>query len=413
MKFRSRIALAFVSVLLSAGATVGAATPAEATDFGPVTGCPEVVTFQTLIRLHGESGSLGRECYGSDELHFVAFRAQPEGLGGALPYVIEPSWLDADRTHQFNLMLTDTRDGDRYSSRWLSIGAPPNLEDRFAALYGQWVAVTGHFDDPVAVTCRVTEGDPAEIPPADAIVDRCRDTFVLTSIEPIETPCPPGDNWAAINATPEHLRARCFGGRALTFRARGGPVASDWPLEVPIRGNWALYDPIRHPKPGEPRLDAFAPPANAVETAAGAVTEGTGILWEIRAHIDDPRAADCRPISGAVSAWDPDDAIEFCRNSLFIDSATWLRPATAGAAPTPTPTSGVEGAVSTPRPSGAAATIPPTDAGAGPAVAATQPVATTAAVAGAPDLWLPLVLLGVLSIGTVAMLILGERLRRT
>jgi hypothetical protein len=53
---------------------------------------------------------------------------------------------------------------------------------------GTDVRVTGHFDDAAAQTCRDTEPEPgAETPaPAAEIIDRCRNTFVITAVVPLD-----------------------------------------------------------------------------------------------------------------------------------------------------------------------------------------------------------------------------------
>lgn len=49
----------------------------------------------------------------------------------------------------------------------------------------RWVIVTGHFDDPVAETCRYTSGGPFgdQIPPAVYARQACRSEFVVTGVQ--------------------------------------------------------------------------------------------------------------------------------------------------------------------------------------------------------------------------------------
>jgi hypothetical protein len=48
---------------------------------------------------------------------------------------------------------------------------------------GMTVQVTGHYDDPAAQGCRITDDYSNEVTPAEAI-DTCRATFVVTRMVP-------------------------------------------------------------------------------------------------------------------------------------------------------------------------------------------------------------------------------------
>jgi hypothetical protein len=54
---------------------------------------------------------------------------------------------------------------------------------------GQWVQVTGHFDDEAASACTVQPSADSEASITDAYaVYLCRERFVITSIEPGSAP---------------------------------------------------------------------------------------------------------------------------------------------------------------------------------------------------------------------------------
>jgi hypothetical protein len=46
----------------------------------------------------------------------------------------------------------------------------------------RWVAVTGHFNDPAALTCRATGSGPDAVPSNVVAIEQCREHFVVTRI---------------------------------------------------------------------------------------------------------------------------------------------------------------------------------------------------------------------------------------
>ena len=418
MERRQRLAIAAASLMLITASALASPALATATDFGPIFECPTEVNLLTLVGLRHRSESAGRDCYGSGELSFVAFRAAPEGLGGTTAFLVEPGWLDADRTYGNGLMLTNELAEYGYMSRWTDVRVPPELEERFGALYGHWVEVSGHFDDPAAATCHVTEGDPETFPPPAAVIDSCRNGFALTSIEPIVSPCPAASGWLATVSTPEHLRAICLSGSELRFEARGGSTTTTYGIDAPFDGTWELYDADAGDAGQAPPLEAFAPPASGLHVPAGLMPgDGVGgrdVVWEIRAHVDDPRALDCRPdadgivVDGARLEWDVDEAVAFCRNHLVIDEATWIRPAIATTAPTPSDL--VDPPAAAP-PAAAPPTVPPTFATSAPGPLPASRTSTDDAAGQAPPPSLSMAL-GLLAAAAAALTLLGERLRR-
>jgi len=49
------------------------------------------------------------------------------------------------------------------------------------------VRVTGHFDDPAAQTCRETnQPDAQSLAPVAVMIERCRGTFVVTQVMPLQ-----------------------------------------------------------------------------------------------------------------------------------------------------------------------------------------------------------------------------------
>ena len=415
MRHRQSLSTAWALVVLFVASAFASPAVSTATEFGPVVECPTTVTLQSLIGLSHRYARAGRECYGSADLQFVAFRATPEGLGGTTSYQVEPAWLDSALTFGNGLMLTNEQNEVTYSSPWLDASVPPDLHEAFASLEGQWVEVSGHFDDPAAASCHATWGDPEWTPTPAEIIESCRNRFVLTSIEAVDSPCPDTASWSKLVATPEHLRALCFGAMSLRFEARGGPVTSSFGVDVPFEGSWLLHDVAGTDETAQ-TLEAFGPSASGLHVPPGASGEDIGgdVLWRISAHVDDPRAAECRPtaggivIDGAQYEWDPDEAIAFCRNHLVIDDAVWIRPAAAEPVPSASAQPAAAGPPVSDRPS-----MPPAsgDAAAPPQTArAVTPAADSPAASTTPSLTPLFALLAVIA---ASITVLAKRLRRT
>ena len=122
-------------------------------------------------------------CWPGSEIGLTGHVSNPEGLGGVSSFTIEPSWL-VSRAHF--LSVTDAVDAESGPiGPFLPVAVPPDLEAEFIALAGRWVSVKGHFDDAIAQTCSVTEGDPnlGAVPTQEQAVQICQTSFVLTSVE--------------------------------------------------------------------------------------------------------------------------------------------------------------------------------------------------------------------------------------
>jgi hypothetical protein len=168
--------------------SVGPLSP-PATATWPV-GCPPLpVDAATLIRLRDP-----RACYGRTSLTFDVFVPRTEGLGGVAPPVL-PAWLDpwAGGFLQATGDLSGPAPGYGQGP-FLGVAVPPALgachvtyeEDPACPLaphLNGWVRVSGHYDDPAALTCRVASTWPASIPRADTVA-ACRARFVLSAIGP-------------------------------------------------------------------------------------------------------------------------------------------------------------------------------------------------------------------------------------
>ena len=130
------------------------------------------------------------DCFGSADLELTGYLAPLGGLGGVSSGV-QPTWLGEWSGLESVLALkSHPLEGcdPAQGCTWLFLYAPdasvlPLSPDR-------WVNVTGHFDDPVAQTCRATMNEPG-FPSTDAeAIATCRSHFVVTAIRTIPPPLP-------------------------------------------------------------------------------------------------------------------------------------------------------------------------------------------------------------------------------
>lgn len=118
-------------------------------------------------------------CFGGEDRRVVGFYPHiPDdaGLGGACGGVPdEISWLACNLGYEF--LVADRADGYFGSPFILTVPADMAMPAR-----GQWVEVTGHFDDPAAQRCdyRSPESDT----PPEQSVGLCRGRFVVTAAQP-------------------------------------------------------------------------------------------------------------------------------------------------------------------------------------------------------------------------------------
>jgi len=348
-----RVALAAAVLVLPW--TLGSGAWSMAAAFGPVTDCPPAeTTFATLMTLRSEPGPLaaqfagagvneaGLACVGDQEVSFVAFRANPEGLGGVVEYTVEPAWLGSLLPDQYLAPSAHADSDGILTGPFMAVAVAPEVREAFDALAGRWVVVKGHFDDPAARTCHLPEG-----PTPDVIVQMCRAKFVVTGVSESPPVCPePPFDWDAIARIPEHLRAVCLSGNRLDFEARAYQPTTVWPVILPAVAPLDLLSPT-----SDDRLDAFLPDRVAAAVPAelhwpGGDDPAPPPLVRLLAHVDDASSITCQPdpetvitdIRGRAFQWSLEDAQALCRNSLFIDSVLPAR--NHGTSPAPAATGG-------------------------------------------------------------------------
>lgn len=117
----------------------------------------------------------GLACYGGEQRTLTGFYPEipPDGLGGACGDVPdEIYWLGCNLGYE-HLVLGPT---DGFFSSAFILAVPPEVA---MPARGQWVEVTGSYDDPAAADC--TFGMPPEVS-----VFRCRTQFVVSAVRTVD-----------------------------------------------------------------------------------------------------------------------------------------------------------------------------------------------------------------------------------
>lgn len=122
---------------------------------------------------------LGPACFGGETVTFAAYWPELHegaGLGGVCGGP-EPAWLLCSNTHYAHVNVT----GD---TAWgLAVHAPDVYEQ--LGERGQWLMLTGHFDDPAAPDCEHSQQFDTSPEAAEMF---CRTRFVLESAQPAQKP---------------------------------------------------------------------------------------------------------------------------------------------------------------------------------------------------------------------------------
>ncbi len=189
----TRLLLAVVTVgaihLVAPAATVASAVcppPGTLADIIAVDADHRGPLTEAFPPIYGPYAEGAAACWPGQEIVFTAFVSSPEGLGGTRSFTIEPAWL-VSQAH----FLSTSADVDAelgLVGPFLPVAVPPALEGTFKTLEGHWVRVSGQFDDEVAQTCVVTDGDPDAAPTPEQAIQICQTSFVLSAVAPLMTP---------------------------------------------------------------------------------------------------------------------------------------------------------------------------------------------------------------------------------
>jgi len=122
-------------------------------------------------------------CFGDAPISFRAWSAPCGWCGLAPDPQFTPSWL-AWGQGSLSLSLVDGHEGEY---QVLDGVLPPSLPLQ-PEWVGRWVEVTGHFDDPAALTCAYDTGDDAGYFGNARVVNECRQRFVIDAVAVVEGP---------------------------------------------------------------------------------------------------------------------------------------------------------------------------------------------------------------------------------
>jgi hypothetical protein len=174
---------ALMMLAASCGAHVPSAVPSSSSStasansspcLGPSVSSGEVIDLRPSERL---------QCFGASSLTIVVFYPQVFGAGGCDGSLLPgDGWLrpcDED-----GLGVVPERGVAGGMTIYLS---PASGVTKIHIQPDQWLRVTGHFDDPAALMCRVM--DPAGQIVVDPVVIRqCRELFAVTELEVVGGP---------------------------------------------------------------------------------------------------------------------------------------------------------------------------------------------------------------------------------
>jgi hypothetical protein len=180
-----------------AGGPTPSASPAptlgpDPTIAGLPTSAPGCVLPVTVAEFGGWPGSPLIEhilsCFGNRALVVTGYLAPAWGIGG-LSNGVTPSWLG--EWDGLEVVLWEqprpsggcSADGD---CLWMFLFAPKPAALKLTP--ERWVTLTGHFDDPLASTCRATGQGPDAVTSDAAAIATCRGHFVVTDIESVAPP---------------------------------------------------------------------------------------------------------------------------------------------------------------------------------------------------------------------------------
>jgi hypothetical protein len=189
-----------LTALVLAGAVLvpSAARPPTAMAAEP---CPSgTVSVRDLIRLANDRGPILRRhsgldaisvspraaaCFGSRTLRVTAFVATAI-IGDVTPWSVKPTWMVHPGLQLFPARRLAAH-GEFGRGPFLLAATPPSLGDLQTRFRNRWVVVTGHYDDPVASSCRPT-GLLSVAPSRREAIRICRGIFVVSSISLLGAP---------------------------------------------------------------------------------------------------------------------------------------------------------------------------------------------------------------------------------
>jgi hypothetical protein len=136
-----------------------------------------------ILAVIGRDAGWLAQCFGGRSLTFRAWNAPCEGCYYDAPGTAEPQWLVEPIDNLIFLTPIESTDWDTMAGVLSpALALDPSWRKR-------WVEVTGHYDDPAAVSCRVEPVPSEEIwNDAAQVINQCRSRFVITSVTKVRGP---------------------------------------------------------------------------------------------------------------------------------------------------------------------------------------------------------------------------------
>lgn len=124
-------------------------------------------------------------CYGGED---VTVEGYLQGMGAVDCGPLEPAWMACERTVELRPLETASSTGIVLVARGtiplMTAVLHPSLGLYPDDVIGDAMQITGHYDDPAALTCRYTDQEAAPEDPEAAVQD-CRHRFVIVALQPI------------------------------------------------------------------------------------------------------------------------------------------------------------------------------------------------------------------------------------
>jgi TolB protein len=259
-------------------------------------------------------------CYGNDPLTLDA-----TWYGGGVadcPAAPEPAWLACSA---FSLQpVGDTR---KVGAPRLFVAVDPSVSFSPAEPFAQ-VRVTGHFDDPAALTCHETQlgGGAETLAPVAELIEGCRRVFVVAQVVPLlpaglggQIAFTASDSVVSMDlgtGSPQVLTAGAFpdwspDGTRIAFSRAGGTALELWVMNADGSGQQRIGVGF------EPR---WSPDGSRIAANGDPIDLGTLVVL----NADGTAAAVLSATGGRSASWSPDGTrIAFVR----------ARPGSSGAVP--------------------------------------------------------------------------------
>jgi hypothetical protein len=124
-------------------------------------------------------------CQGATPFTFRAFSVECSNCWGHSAGNPQPAWLFNPTINNL-LFLAPSREHPDWMA---TVVLGPSLE-KDSSWTGSWIEITGHYDDPAALTCRqdVTADSVQWWTGLSSLVEQCRETFVVSKVQVVDGP---------------------------------------------------------------------------------------------------------------------------------------------------------------------------------------------------------------------------------